>query len=108
MIEKKMIESKNDVKKPTPNAKRGAVYEQKDLFLPKSKVNYYIYQPARTLPPNAPFHAKIYNSLQLAYYKYQLATGLYMMNRRERAFINFIVLASMVLTAYHFILPLLM
>lgn len=80
------------------------VYHQKDLFLPKNRVNYYVYKPARTLPPSAPFHQKLFNSLQLAYYKYQLATGLYMMNERERALINFLVLASIGLTLYHFVL----
>ena len=80
------------------------LYQQSDLFLPKNRVSYYVYKPVRTLPSNAPFHLKIFNALQLVYYKYQLATGLYMMNERERALINFLVLASITLTIYHFIL----
>ena len=81
------------------------LYQQSDdLFLPKNRVSYFVYKPVRTLPSNAPFHLKIFNALQLVYYKYQLATGLYMMNERERALINFLVLASITLTIYHFIL----
>lgn len=75
-----------------------------DLFLPKNRVSYFIYKPARTLPPNSPFHLKAYNRLQLIYYKYQLATGLYMLNERERGLINVLVLAASALTFYHFIL----
>lgn len=80
------------------------VYSQKDLFLPTSRVNYFIYKPARSLPSTARFPHKLLNALQLAYYKYQLATGIYMMNGRERSLINFLVLASIGLTIYHFIL----
>ena len=81
------------------------LYQQSDdLFLPKNRVSYFVYKPVRTLPSNAPFHLKIFNALQLVYYKYQLTTGLYMMNERERALINFLVLASITLTIYHFIL----
>jgi hypothetical protein len=95
---KKKSNSSNNLQKDSK------VYEQSDLFLPKTRVNYFLYKPARTLPSNAPFHQKLLNTLQLAYYKYQLSTGIYMMNERERAFINFLVLASIALTIYHFIL----
>ena len=86
------------------NRKDDPAYHQKDLFLPKNRVSYFIYKPASSLPPNSPIHFRVLNYLQLVYYKYQLATGLYMLNENERAFINFIVLASSVLTFYHFIL----
>lgn len=91
-------------KSPTASDNLQKLYQQSDLFLPKTRVNYFVYKPARTLPANAPFHQKLLNSLQLVYYKYQLATGLYMMNGRERALINFLILVSIALTIYHFIL----
>lgn len=96
--------SANHSPSKSPNKKDTGVYNQKDLFLPKNRVGYFVYKPARTLPPNSPFHLKLYNYFQLIHYKYQLATGLYMMNGRERALINFLVLASIVLTFYHFVL----
>lgn len=86
------------------NNHNSPVYHQKDLFLPENRVNYYIYKPVRTLPVNAALHQKVINYFQLAYYKYQLATGLYMMNERERSMINFLVIASIALTLYHFVL----
>jgi hypothetical protein len=99
----KIVAPNEKAKKPV-EPKYSPVYHQSDLFLPKNRVGYYVYKPARTLPPNAPLHRKLANSLQLAYYKYELATGLYMMNGRERALINFLVIASVALTIYHFIL----
>lgn len=91
-------------KPPVKSQNDSEVYNQSDLFLPKKHVNYFIYKPARTLPSNAPFHQKIFNYFQLIYYKYQLATGLYMLNKRERALINFLVVSSVALTIYHFFL----
>ena len=96
---KKNIQTSNRL-----NEKDSQVYNHKDLFLPKNRVSYFVYKPARTLPPNSPLHVKIFNYAQLIYYKYQLSTGLYMMNERERSLINFLVLASVALTFYHFIL----
>lgn len=80
---------------------KASVFHQKELFLPKNRVNYYIYKPV--IRPNAAFYEKIFDSLNLAYYKYLLATGLYMMNERERFVINFLVVASTLLGFYHFI-----
>lgn len=94
--------NKNDKQSADSISKKNdSAYHQKDLFLPKNHVSYFVYKPA---PPNSPIYYKVFNSLQLVYYKYQLATGIYMMNERERAMINFLVLASLILTFYHFIL----
>lgn len=101
---KETKDQKNKSVNSQNNSEDSPVYHQSDLFLPKNRVGYYIYKPARTLAPNAPIYQKAFNAWQLAYYKYQLATGLYMMNERERAMINLLVVASIALTLYHFVL----
>ena len=103
MTQTKIVSEKQS-KPGTSPQKDSPLYKQSDLFLPKKHVSYFVYKPARTLKPDAPFHLKFLNYIQLAYYKYQLATGLYMMNERERALINFLVVASIGLTIYHFVL----
>ena len=95
MTNKSLKSSKSTSEESVP------VYNRKELFLPKKGADYFIYKPAS---PTASLPHKILNFIQLAYYKYQLSTGLYMMNGRERTLINFLVLASVALTIYHFVL----
>lgn len=100
------IESKLLLKSSRDNQNQSevSVFNQKELFLPNQHVSYFIYKPSRTLPSNSPFYKKFFNYCQLIYYKYLLSTGLYMLSERERFLINLLVVSSVALTFYHFIL----
>lgn len=76
-----------------------SAFHQPALFLPKRQT-YFVYHPSRTLTASASMFARLANVLQLAYYKYLLTTGLYMLNQRECLIINVLVAGSLLLTLY--------